>query len=174
MAARQVELPKGLFFLVDEEDFERVNQYLWHLKRKGKWHYVTTGRANLTVHRLIMGCEPGNGKLVDHRNGDTLNNQRYNLRVTDHRGNATNVTNSKRQKAGGYKGVTWNPRAKKWEANICAGEIQANGKRRKMYLGVFVDPVVAAHVYDAAAIKYFGEFASLNFPIATEGTALNG
>jgi hypothetical protein len=60
--------------------------------------------------------------------------------------------------------VHFNPRAKKWEANICAGEIQANGKRRKMYLGVFTDAVVAAHAYDAAAIKYFGEFASLNFP----------
>lgn len=154
-------------FVIDEEDFDRVTAYTWRLKSKGKSgeRYVTRGRTgNVTVHRFIMGCEPGDGKLVDHRDGNTLNNCRKNLRITDARGNATNITSSKNQKSGGYKGVHWNPRAKKWQASIGAGEIKANGRRRLMYLGVFTDPVAAAHAYDAAAIKYFGEFASLNFP----------
>lgn len=160
MVAKRVPLFEG-FFLVDEEDFERVSGFNWRISKDG---YVIHGRNNDSVHRMLMGCERHDGKLVDHRDGDPLNNQRYNLRVTDARGNATNVTSSSKQKAGGYKGVHWNKRAKKWQASICAGEVKANGKRRQLYLGVFEDPIAAARAYDAEAIKHFGEFASLNFP----------
>jgi hypothetical protein len=111
---------------------------------------------------VIAGAGPGD--IVDHVNGDTLDNRRANLRICSARENTTNVTSSKRQKLGGYKGVTWHPKGKKWEAGICCGELRPNGKRKRIYLGLFSDPKEAARAYDREAIKHFGAFASLNFP----------
>lgn len=165
---------RGLFALVDAADFDRVSRLAWHATTKKAapgvfyvqhtWARTSGRRGSVSLHRFVMGCERGDGKVIDHRDGNPLNNQRNNLRVTDARGNATNVTRSKQQKIGGYKGVSWNPRAKKWQAPICAGEVKANGKRRQLYLGVFTDPIDAARAYDAAALLHFGEYASLNFP----------
>lgn len=56
----------------------------------------------------------------------------------------------------GFKGVYWHKVANKWQA-----QIQANGKR--IYLGLFASKIEAAHVYDEAAIRHFGEFASTNY-----------
>lgn len=173
----RIPVGRGLFALVDAEDAARVSALAWHTTSKLALpgvHYVqhTTRigsgpgarKGSLALHRFIMGCTPGDGKVVDHINGQPLDNRRSNLRITDNRGNATNVTRSKRQKRGGYKGVSWNPAAGKWQASICAGEVKPNGKRRQLYLGCFVDPISAARAYDAAAREHFGEFASLNFP----------
>lgn len=159
--------------LVDTRDAERVSQFKWRLKAKksrpGQFYAQRSlpraERGTVTgqgLHSFIMGAGPG--QLVDHENGNGLDNRRTNLRFATHRENATNVTSSKRQKLGGYKGVTWNKAASKWQASICGGEIKANGKRRQLYLGVFVDPVEAARVYDRKALEVFGPFACLNFP----------
>lgn len=169
---------RGLFALVDAADLDRVSGLAWHATSKTSApgvHYVhhtirvTSGRAgrkaSISLHRFLMGCEPGDGKVVDHLSGDPLDNRRANLRVTDARGNATNVTSSKQQKIGGYKGVSWNPAAKKWQASICAGPVRPNGKRKQVYLGIFADPVAAASAYDIAAIRHFGAFAKLNRPL---------
>jgi hypothetical protein len=56
----------------------------------------------------------------------------------------------------GFKGVWWNKKAEKWK-----GQIQVDGK--KIHLGLFSDPTVAARAYDEAATEHFGEFAHLNF-----------
>ncbi len=173
MTTVRIPIGGGLFALIDADDADRVASRTWrrrlHKHSPGRVYVQCSIRLNgrkytESLHRFVMGCSVGDGKLVDHRNGDPLDNRKSNLRITDARGNSTNVTRSKLQKLGGYKGVSWNPRAKKWQASICGGEVKANGKRRQLYLGVFADPVAAAHAYDAAALKYFGEFASLNFP----------
>jgi len=163
----------GRFALVDAEDAERVSQFRWRLKSKksqpGKFYAQRSlPRAergtitNQTLHNFVLGCP--SSQYIDHENGDGLDNQRRNLRPCTPRQNATNVTSSKRQKLGGYKGVTWNSGSKKWQASICAGEIKPNGKRRQLYLGVFTDPAEAARAYDRKAVEAFGPFASLNFP----------
>jgi hypothetical protein len=111
-----------------------------------------------------MGAAPG--VMVDHRNGDGLDNTRENLRLTCNADNQKNIRFSKRQKRGGFKGVSWNNNAQKWEAGIGAGEKRANGRRARVYLGIFDDPADAARAYDAAARLHFGEWAALNFPEA--------
>jgi hypothetical protein len=168
-------LTQGQRALIDVEDVEKVGRYRWHLKvqRKnpGKFYAQTTirlssGRAgrktSIQLHRYLLDAGPEH--QVDHINGDPLDNRRANLRLCSARENATNKVHSKNRKAGGFKGVSWNRNAGKWEAGIAAGEVKASGRRRRLYLGLFNDPVAAAHAYDAAALKYFGEFAALNFP----------
>lgn len=173
--ARLLPLGHGLFALVSPEDFERASAHRWHLKRKrsqpGKFYVQRTirlgsgRRAPKTtelLHRFIMGAAPG--VLVDHRNGNGLDNQRRNLRCCDNTQNQRNITASKRQKRGQFKGVAWNARADRWQAQICAGEKRPNGKRKQLYLGLFDSPADAARAYDSAAREHFGEFAALNFP----------
>ncbi len=180
--AARLPLPNGLSFIVDAADADAVAGFSWHTKghsrgdKRGTYVHrtvrLTPGRKGkktaIALHRWLVGAQPG--QVVDHINGDTLDNRRQNLRLTDARGNSTNIVSSKRQKLGGFKGVSWNPRAKKWQASICGGEIKSNGKRRQLYLGVFTDPVIAAKAYDAAALRHFGEFACLNFPLGTVET----
>ena len=96
------------------------------------------------------------GKVVDHRNHDTLDNRKKNLRVCSRQENNANA-----QKRPGtssrYKGVCWHAMSKKWAAQI-------DFNRKRCNLGLFAKEQTAARVYDAAAKKIHGEFAFLNFP----------
>lgn len=107
------------------------------------------------LHRFIL--EVSDRKIeVDHRDGDGRNNCRSNLRAGTH---TQNQRNMKKHFDGSsaFKGVYWVERAKKWQV-----QIWVNGA--SLYLGLFVSAEEAAHVYDNAAIKYYKEFACLNFP----------
>jgi hypothetical protein len=176
----RIPLGHGVYALVDADDYPAISAHTWHLKRKrndphrryaqrtislGKGH--NPPKTARVMHRQIMGVTDPK-VLVDHRNGDGLDNRRSNLRLTDARGNTTNVVSSKLRKAGGYKGVSWNKGAGKWQVSICGGEPRPNGKRKQLYLGLFTDPAAAARAYDAKAIEVFGEFAALNFPRESE------
>jgi hypothetical protein len=57
----------------------------------------------------------------------------------------------------GYRGIRWNKERKRWKVYI-------GFNRKRVYVGDFRDKVEAAKAYDAVALKYFGEFAYLNFP----------
>ena len=107
------------------------------------------------MHRLILGFETGDGQIGDHKNHDTLDNRRKNLRVCSRTQNAMNQTLSKNSTSG-FKGVFWDKEKRKWVA-----QLRTNGKRK--YLGGFVTPELAALAYDVAAAQEFGDFACLNF-----------
>ena len=171
MSGVRIPLTNGWYAVVSARDAPAVRDFSWHLKTGGAEGKVYTqasvrhadGRkSSVLLHRWIMSARPG--EIVDHKNGDTLDCQRSNLRVTSTRGNAMNVTHSTNQRRGGYKGVSWNKNAQKWEASIGAGPVKPSGRRGKIHLGLFDDPKRAARVYDAAAKHYFGNLASLNFP----------
>lgn len=91
---------------------------------------------------------------VDHRDEDKSNNRSDNLREATHAQNQQNrslgITNTS-----GFKGVTWNKRKSKWQA-----QIRIDGKQTG--LGYFHDKLEAARAYNQAATKVHGEFASLN------------
>jgi len=104
------------------------------------------------MHRLIMK-NPDNLD-VDHIDGDRLDNQKSNLRKATQSQNSMNQKNQS-GRSSNFKGVCWHTRDHKHQAYI-----KINQKRK--HIGYFDSEIEAAKAYNAAAIKYFGEFARLN------------
>ena len=158
----------GRFALVDEEDYSLAAAHCWHLKKLDTHStpYATCYERRLRhvmLHRFILGCERGDARLVDHVNGDGLDNRRCNLRLATHSENLFNQRKGSRGHSQ-YKGVFRHHDTVKFQASI-----GHNGKSR--YLGLFEQAEDAARAYDAAAIELHGEFARLNFPRAEQGAA---
>ena len=158
--SKTIPLTRDYVTVVDNDDYEWLNQYKWYsacgrggliyaarnIRRNGK-------RTMEFMHRIIIN--PAENMEVDHINGNGIDNRRHNLRVCTHSQNAQNQRPQKRNLSSKYKGVYWRKRRKCWRA-----QIQNNGK--KMYLGHFDNEEAAAHAYNEAAIRLFGEFAQLN------------
>lgn len=155
---QKINLTRGGFALVDDEDYEALNKHKWRMVTYFGIDYAlrteTVDGEHRTIlrHRHIM--EAGNGKNVDHKNKNGLDNRRENLRFGtvaqsqyNRRINKNNTT--------GYKGVCWSPAKGKYFA-----QIYKNQERK--WLGVFDSPIDAAKAYNTAALKYFEEFARLN------------
>ena len=106
------------------------------------------------MHRAILNAPKG--LLVDHIDGNGLNNRKSNLRLCTFAQNAHN-SRPRRNSSSRYKGVCWHKLKKKWTVSIYKG-----GKRT--YLGYYDDEIEAALAYDRKAEELFGEFAYLNFP----------
>jgi hypothetical protein len=102
-------------------------------------------------HHLIL---PPDGYVVDHINGDGLDNRRSNLRLATVAQNAWN--SKKRNPRSGYKGVWFAKDKRLWRAAIVCN-------RKRIHLGYFKNKIAAAHAYDAAARKLHGKFANCNF-----------
>jgi hypothetical protein len=154
---REISLTQGQIALVDDEDYEYLSQWKWQARKaKNGWYARrwTSQRAGkryiVGMHTEIMGCAPS--QLVDHEDGDGLNNQRSNLRFAT---TAQNALNQPARNRSGYKGVRLAQDTGKWRAVIS--------------LGSFDSPEEAARAYDAAALIHHGEFARLNFG-ANHGT----
>ena len=94
---------------------------------------------------------------IDHRNQVKIDNRIENLRDITH---PQNLMNGAKQVWGKseYRGVVWSKKGNKWQA-----QIKANGKT--IFLGYFIIEEDAARAYDRAALEYFEEYASLNFPL---------
>lgn len=106
---KQISLTQGKVALVDDEDYERVSKMKWHASFHGKeghekWYACTTSRdyknhsSKIRMHRLIMGLEPGDKRVVHHKDDDGLNNQKSNLEIVAN--NAYNMFYSNGWKGG--------------------------------------------------------------------------
>lgn len=71
---------------------------------------------------------------------------------------------TKNQRSGGWRGVYWNKRAKGWEVKVTAGEVKSDGRRRRLYIDTYKDPIEAAKAYDYHALRLLGRDTPLNFP----------
>lgn len=152
---KTIPLSQGKVAIVDDADYEWLSQWKWSLcNSKGyaiRRERVGSRRLMIRMHRLVTQALPG--ELVDHINGDTLDNRRDNLRIC-----TIIESNRNRGKASGktsrFLGVY--RKGNRWVAQIGIG-------RRYTTIGCYEAEEDAAHAYDSAARDAFGSFARLNF-----------
>ncbi|KAB0573417.1 HNH endonuclease [Brucella pituitosa] len=149
------EITKGYTVIVSPEDAKFLDRNRWSSKIDKHSVYAQRSALGKTVrlHREIM--RPTAGHLVDHINGNGLDNRRTNLRIATHAQNSVNRINFRKSKSG-FVGVY--REKNRWRATI-------NTERGHINLGSYVTPEEAAKVRDAAAYAKYGEFAQLNFPL---------
>jgi hypothetical protein len=148
-----IPLTRGRFAIVDDDDYHWLSTWTWICSHSGyaMRTFAENGkRRYVHMHRVIMDAQ--RGQLVDHIDGNRLNNARSNLRIV-----TRNQNNWNRRPNTGcmYKGVYSHARG--WHARI-------RYMNKRIHLGYFDDPRLAASLYDAAALHFFGEYAYLNFP----------
>ena len=144
----EIELTRGHIALIDATDVPLVRGRSWFASGKLPKIYAATRGDNqmpLTLHRFLVN--PPNGMVVDHINGDGMDNRRCNLRLATPQQNMANA----RRKVGdsGYIGV------QKMKAGRFFASVQ-------IHLGSFDTAEEAARAYDAKATELFGEFAMTN------------
>jgi len=156
-------LTKGMTASVDDADFPEVSRFSWQAQRikkgwvvkRGIWDPVRKNNRNESLGVFLLRPPPG--MRVDHRDGNPFNNQRSNLRVCTKTENDRAFRNKAEGKTSRFRGVCWHAQRNRWRASIeTAGH--------NYHLGVFFREEDAAHAYDTAARKHFGQFAHLNFP----------
>lgn len=161
-------LKKGSEVLMDNEDFSLISQLPWHIakgyartstktkKFKRLFPHWDGKALGVYMHQLVLGLSIDLD--IDHHDGHTLNNQKFNLRLATRSQNIGNsVSNVGTSK---YKGVYFSSR--KGRADSWVAEITLH--RAKRYLGAFQLEVDAARAYDRAAFLLFGPYARFNFP----------
>lgn len=169
--AKRIPLTQGKFAIVDDEDYEWLSKKRWfaHRSRTCKLFYAlrmagtSPNQKCIRMHREIIGAP--DGSKVDHKDRDSLNNRRSNLRLCT---NGQNIANRKRKdknKSSQYTGVTWRSDNRKWRAGIKGGPlIPGTDRRKNITLGHFESEIEAAEAYDDMAAIVHGEFACFNFP----------
>ena len=153
---KQIELTQGQYAIVDDDDFEELNQYNWYFNNGYAVRAVTVPKSKQKkqlMHRLITNCPADMD--VDHINHDKLDNRKSNLRICSTSENMQNQKLRTHVKTSVYKGVCFNKQAGKWMALIGLDN-------KQKHLGSFIDEIDAAIAYNVAAIEMFGEFALLN------------
>lgn len=146
-----IQLTQGFTSEVSSEDYELVNAYKWHVSMKRNRALAQTTLPNgesVLMHRFILNAPIG--VLVDHINGNTLDNSRSNLRFASAKENGRN---HKAKGSSGFNGVK--KTSSGWIAMIAPSGMEIT-------LGTFADAEQAASAYNEAAKKVYGIFARLN------------
>jgi hypothetical protein len=147
---KKIKLTRNKYALVDDEDYDELNQHKWYAHKTKNTSYVRRRQKTIHMHRVIMN--PPSHLHIDHIDGNGLNNQKENLRICT---GTQNQGNSKIRKdnTSDIKGVSWHKVNNKWVSHI-----SINGKRKN--LGYFSDKNEAKNAYTRAAKEHFGEFYS--------------
>jgi hypothetical protein len=152
---KEISLTRGHVALVDDDDYELLSAFKWHLDGSGyasRDAQIAGKRIKVRMHRVLTGLECGDKRQVDHINGNRLDNRRENLRIVLQSENLLNVRRHRDNKSG-FKGVSLHKPTGKWIAFIMAA-----GAHK--YLGLFASPELAHAKYCEAAKLLHGEFAN--------------
>jgi hypothetical protein len=158
---KEIQLTLGKVAIIDDEDFEMVSKYKWFAQKKRNSFYVKRsdwrkGKViGIYLHRYILNAPKG--IVVDHINGDPLDNRRCNLRFCTTRLNCAARTTRRLNKVftSRYRGVSQCPKSSTWRARIKVNFIE-------IHLGCFKTQEEAAGAYNNAALIHNGQFADLN------------
>ena len=150
---KTIKLTKEQVTLVDSPDFKKLSRYKWFVSSHGYAIRDDERRKRIYMHRFIMDAP--SGMVIDHINGNGLDNRRENLRICTQGQNTINARKIK-VKTSIYKGVYFSKVCNRWVA-----QIGLNWKRK--YLGLYDDEKSAAIAYDKVARETFGVFANTNF-----------
>ena len=162
---RKIYLGEGQWTILDEEDYYRLRSYKWIVYGTGhnlyaiRYKLVSPNKtAYVSMHREIM--DANDERFVDHRNCDSLNNRRSNLRFATC---AENIRNRRKRKntTSQYYNVHFDKTENIWDCRL-------THQGKQIRIGRFKSEVEAARAYDEAAKKYYGEFVRLNFPPESE------
>ncbi|MFC7799198.1 HNH endonuclease [Bacillus subtilis] len=159
---QKIPLSNGGYALVDDSDFEELSKYKWSKTRKDhrRTEYARTNikiagmYKTRSMHRLILGLSTADRIIVDHINGNGLDNRRVNLRLANYSDNAANVKLNKNNTSG-YKGVNYRRERSLWRTEIRKG-------RKTVYKECSKCKHVAGLKYNVNALKIHGPFAWLN------------
>ena len=187
---------------LDDEDLEKVNAlgkwYISNTQKKTQYaekrltkkqfsdlnsERIANGlkqlkKRTLLMHRYILdlGCDNTYTEpVIDHIDGDGLNNTKSNLRLCNRSQNSCNKK-LKSNSGSGFKGVyEVKKKYKKFlkkdgthvaynkKPNLWLAYITPKGQKR-IKIGYYKTAEEAAKAYDEKAKELFGEFAKLNFP----------
>lgn len=143
------------YTVIDKEDYFKIKDYYWRVSFNGKYVYTVImkkGKSkHMLLHRLLTDFKYA---IVDHKDGDRLNNRKTNLReatLLENRSNSKKFRNNK----SGYKGVSWSSRDNKWR-----GSLTYQGKQ--YHLGLSNDPEELSKKYNELEKELHGEFAYSN------------
>lgn len=146
-------------FTIDAEDYEKCKNIHWciHKSQCGTdeiYFYAKTNDISIKkelLHRFLMNAQKG--EIIDHKNKNTLDNRKSNLRKCDKSKNGQNRKKHSNNKSG-YTGVTWSKKDEKWMAYIMV-------KQKFINLGYFIDIEEAAAFRKKAELNYFGEYRNM-------------
>jgi hypothetical protein len=149
----KIPLTRGLFAIVDEDDYERLMKHSWHAAKQPHNFYacrtvkVKGKKKTIWMHREINRTPEW--MKTDHIDCDGLNNRKENLRSVNH---ADNMINGRRNspKKPKYRGVSWHKRTNRWIAQITVDY-------KNQWLGSYLNPEDARDAYQAARAKIRSE-----------------
>ncbi len=147
---KTLHLSRNRFALVDDRDFEWLNQWKWCFNTSGYAVRVprVNGEKRPTIYMHAEILRAPKGMHVDHINRDKLDNRRSNLRIVTPSQNQFN-RRIQSNNTSGYKGIEWFARTGKWK--VCIGVM-----RKLIHLGYFSDINDAIEARAKAEIRYFG------------------
>jgi hypothetical protein len=155
---KTIPLSRGLFAIVDDCDFNEMSKFKWCAQEDDHTYYAVRSEKHIgktkviRMHRSILN--PSDDMVIDHINGNGLDNRRENIRACSIKENCRNYKMPKTNTSG-VKGAVFDKRRGKWQVHIKVD-------RLNKHIGYFDSLEDAAKAYNEAAKKYHGEFAKLN------------
>lgn len=139
---------RGIHFKFDLDDWNKVTKHSWSVSASG-YLVCTYKQQTIRLHRMLMNAD-NNGLVVDHINGDKLDNRKNNLRITTQKNNSRNIRLAKNNHTG-VTGVSPMPSGK------FRARIMVDGQEK--YLGAYPTIFAAKQARKLAEQKYFGQYA---------------
>ena len=138
---KKIKLTQKKYALVDNEDFDKINNFKWHYNSNG---YARTSNPKLYMHHLIKPIF--NNFEIDHINRNRLDNRKSNLRIVNHSDNLINTSLRKDNKSG-YKGVSWDKFRNKWTTRIQVNKKNISLGRYSNIQGAWLARKMAERIY---------------------------